>query len=174
MLPRQVLIHAGSGLQVLGVPVVRGLILAGQIQQDGHTGGNGGCRGHAPVTHPPFHRDQALGEAWPWPHTSFPRSCGWSISASSWLLHKQECEAQRGQVAARAIQAYTGPSSVSGTEGKTKCRGAAEGSSAIPPVSGAQAVPGEARRPSEPWAPLPTSNHSPPFGPEQGLGTRKP
>ena len=65
MLPRQVLVHTGSGLQVLGVPVVRGLVLAGQIQQDGHTGGHGGCGGHAPVTLQPFHRDQALGEARP-------------------------------------------------------------------------------------------------------------
>jgi hypothetical protein len=37
VLPGQVLIHSGLGLQVLGVPVVRSLVLAAQIQQDGHT-----------------------------------------------------------------------------------------------------------------------------------------
>lgn len=39
VLPGQVLIHPGSGLQVLGVPVIRGLVLATQIQEDGHTMG---------------------------------------------------------------------------------------------------------------------------------------
>lgn len=36
VLPGQVLIHLGTGLQVLRVPVVRDLILAGQVEQDGH------------------------------------------------------------------------------------------------------------------------------------------
>lgn len=39
MLPRQVLIYTGSSLKVLRVPVVGGLVLPTQIEQDGHTGG---------------------------------------------------------------------------------------------------------------------------------------
>lgn len=39
VLPRQVLIDTSSSLKVLRVPVVRGLVLSTQIQQDGHTGG---------------------------------------------------------------------------------------------------------------------------------------
>lgn len=41
VLPGQVLVHTGTGLQVLRVPVVGDLILAGQVEQDGHAVGEG-------------------------------------------------------------------------------------------------------------------------------------
>lgn len=41
VLPCQVLIHKAAGLYILGVPVVGDLILAGQVEQDGHAGGEG-------------------------------------------------------------------------------------------------------------------------------------
>lgn len=81
------------------------------------------------------------------------------------LVHKQEREAQRGQVAARATRLYTGPSSIStkGTEGKTKCRGASEDSSTIPRhLRSTRSARNVTRCPFQPWAPLPTSSHSPP------------
>jgi hypothetical protein len=39
VLPCQVLVYTSSSLQILRVPVVGGLVLSTQIQQDGHTGG---------------------------------------------------------------------------------------------------------------------------------------
>lgn len=41
VLPRQVLIHTGTSLQVPRVPVVRDLILACQVEQNGHAAGQG-------------------------------------------------------------------------------------------------------------------------------------
>ena len=40
----------GTGLQVLGVPVVGGLILSAKIQQDGHAGRHSRGEGDVPVT----------------------------------------------------------------------------------------------------------------------------
>lgn len=65
MLPCQVLVHTGAGLQVLGVPVVRGLVLAAQIQQDGHTGRHSRSEREVQVTFQLLHRGQALGGAGP-------------------------------------------------------------------------------------------------------------
>lgn len=57
VLPSQVLVHTSSSLQVLRVPVVRGLVLPTQIQQDGHTGGTQRGGQHSLVTRkPPWSR----------------------------------------------------------------------------------------------------------------------
>lgn len=54
VLPSQVLVYTSSSLQVLRVPVVRGLVLSTQIQQDGHTGGTQRGGEHSLVTLKPL------------------------------------------------------------------------------------------------------------------------